>query len=187
MAPLVGMLTVTWVAVVRSVRERHLTPAAPAAKLLETTVPEAPVLHVIVGPPVATVGAAPTPPETRKVAHSLAIPMASPTAEPAAAAFLACRKFGRVTAERMPTIATTIISSIRVKPFCRGFLFSRRLRIKASLVLGEIFMGGAERGFWLWSFYGVKGPLSTLHCLRGNEGVYGSLMARNPCGDCLVE
>lgn len=42
----------------------------------------------------------------------------------------------------MPTIATTIISSIKVKPFCNGFFFSRRLRISASLVLGEMFMAG---------------------------------------------
>ena len=45
----------------------------------------------------------------------------------------------------MPTIATTIISSMRVKPFWRGFFFSRRLRISASLVLGEMFMEKAVR------------------------------------------
>jgi len=44
-------------------------------------------------------------------------------------------------------IATTIISSIRVKPFWRGFFLSRRLRMSASLVLGEMFIGKAQKLF----------------------------------------
>ncbi len=38
----------------------------------------------------------------------------------------------------MPTIATTIISSMRVKPWAILDFFSRMLRIRASLVLGEM-------------------------------------------------
>ena len=144
MAPLVGIAKVARVAVVAKAVLKHLMPKAPASKVLEITVPEAPALQVTERPVVGTTGAAPAPPETRNEAHSLAIPTASPTAEPAAAALLAPRKFGRATAERMPTIATTIISSIRVKPLTSLDFFSRRLRITASWVLGEMFIGRAK-------------------------------------------
>ncbi len=37
-------------------------------------------------------------------------------------------------------MATTIMSSIRVKPWATFDFFSRKLRISASLVLGEMFI-----------------------------------------------
>lgn len=120
--PLASIAILTPVAVVGTEKARHLTPEAPELNVLDEIVPpvEIPVVgieHVTPGPLAIVAGCAPTPPETRNVAHSFASPIASPTAEPAAAAFLAWRKFGRATAERIPTIATTIINSISVKPF----------------------------------------------------------------------
>ena len=129
---------VTLVAVGPTVALKHLTPEAPEAKLREITVPVAPTAQVIVGPPTTVAGEVPTPPVKMNAPHSFATPIASPTAEAAAAAFRACRKLGRATAERMPTIATTLINSIKVKPFWIGLLLSCRLRIRASFVFGEI-------------------------------------------------
>ena len=113
----------------------------------------------------------PTPCEATKVAHSFPTPTASPTAAPAAAAARAPRNCGRATADRIPTIATTIISSIRVKPFWRGFFFSLRLRISASLVLGEMFIGKAQRLFTKCILCTECGPVHAASMAAGGSAL----------------
>lgn len=112
LVPLPVTVTVADELPVPEVAVRQRTPDAPLVKVL-VMVPLLPVAEQVTP---AADGTAPTPPEAKKVAHSLARPMASPTAAPAEAAARAPRKLGRATAERIPTIATTIISSMRVKP-----------------------------------------------------------------------
>ncbi len=82
---------VTCVAVDAIVVLRQRRPDAPDPKDREVTTPDAPAAQVMEGPPpaVAAVGAEPRPPATRNVAHSLAMPVASPMAAPPAAAFRA--------------------------------------------------------------------------------------------------
>lgn len=62
--------------------------------------------------------------------HSLASPTNSPTLAPAAARSRTVKNWGMATAERTPIIATTIINSIKVKPWAsplRPFLAMRLL------------------------------------------------------------
>jgi hypothetical protein len=75
------------------------------------------------------------------------MPSASPTSEPAVAAFLVPRNDGRATAERTPTMATTIISSTKVKPLAALALLFLSERRMDNLVVGlrelnEVFIGG---------------------------------------------
>lgn len=127
--PLSATEMTAFVSPATDVSARHLTPLTPVGQVKVVTV-DVPVAAVRHAPAIVKLalevvpGAAPTP-EAVMVAHSLATPSASPTAEPARAASRAPRNWGSATADRMPTIATTIISSTRVKPFCRGFFFCR--------------------------------------------------------------
>lgn len=85
--PFAETLMVTPVAVEATVPPRQRTPDAPEAKLREVTLPLALAdEQFTVGPLEIVPGWPLTPPEAMNVAHSLAMPMASPTAEPAAAA-----------------------------------------------------------------------------------------------------
>jgi len=109
----------------------HLRPLIEPDQVPTKDPPE--VAHVLVPDADVLLGAVPTPPDRIKVAHSFANPVFSPIIAPAAAALRASRYLGIATAARMPTIATTIINSIRVKAFfC--FLLLRRLLRRASWV-----------------------------------------------------
>ena len=100
---------------------RHLTPAGAAGESVAvgsriSCLPS----HFAVG----TMPLAPSPrvcstPVTCPTAHSFASPTSSPTLADAAARSRTPKNCGIATAERMPMIATTIISSIRVKPWAK--------------------------------------------------------------------
>jgi hypothetical protein len=95
-------------------------------------------------------GAVPTPPEMANVAHSLPSPITSPTAADKAAELREPKYWGRATAARSPMMATTIISSTKVKPFAAlGFeLLSSRKRLRSwslNFVLREFICG-----YWMW-------------------------------------
>ena len=71
----------------------------------------------IIVPPVGILTVVPeTSASALKTAHSLDRPTVSPTFDLASARLRAFRNWGRATAESRPMIATTIISSTKVKP-----------------------------------------------------------------------
>jgi len=127
-----AVLTVTETAVLPpgdDVTSRHLMPEA-FERMALLKVDAALVEHV----PSDDVGVSPRPPAATKTAHSLATPTTSPALAPASALSLTLRYLGMAIAARMPTMATTIISSISVKPLARP-LRCRRVRSSSSLNL----------------------------------------------------
>jgi hypothetical protein len=135
MAPSEATLIVALESPVAEVSVRQRTPTAFVDHVAVMIVAAAPAeLHPEIEGTLVDVAGTPPTPEVAITAHSLAIPIPLPTSAPAEAASLAPRNRGRATAAKMPTIATVIISSIRVKPLVL-FLRSRRVRSRASLVL----------------------------------------------------
>jgi hypothetical protein len=134
--PLFEIVTTAFALEAVLVSDKHLMPAAPAGK--ETVMVPPPIQADVYANAILDVSEDVVVPismsEAAAVAHSFAKPRPSPIRAPAWAAVRALRNCGSATAERMPTMATTIMSSTKVKPLatiCRV----RRVRSRASWVL----------------------------------------------------